>query len=122
MSSSDESPDGKADGGEIVIDGKTPLDSSAANSPLFHQPGRPRALSVGYADDREKQDGSGPPATPDGTFLPPPCCLNHSQYLLINRKLQHWVMSLSWIYGNRGIQSQVGWVGGGTTLPTIPQS
>lgn len=34
MSSSDESPDEQADGGEIVIDGKTPLNSSAATSPL----------------------------------------------------------------------------------------
>ena len=37
MSSSDESPDEQADGGEIVIDGKTPLNSSAATSPLSHR-------------------------------------------------------------------------------------
>lgn len=45
MSSSDESPDEKADGGEIVIDGKTPLDSSAANSPLSQQSDQPGELA-----------------------------------------------------------------------------
>lgn len=81
MSSSDESPDEKADGGEIVIDGKTPLNSSAANSPLFQQsdqPGARGALSVDYTDDRKSRTAlrlAGPPATPDGTFLPSSCCL-----------------------------------------------
>lgn len=46
MSSSDESPDEQADGGEIVIDGKTPLNSSAAASPLSHRSGQRGAAGV----------------------------------------------------------------------------
>lgn len=70
MSSSDESPDEKAEGGEIVIEGKqrcklTTVPSAQSASGFLSWLRR----------RQEEQDGSGPPATPDSTVLPPSCCL-----------------------------------------------
>lgn len=109
MSSSDESPDEKADGGEIVIDGKTPLDSSAANSPPLQRSDQPRLFQL-TTQTMGRAGRLGDPWRHISTcYLRPLSRENDWQFLLVpkQRKIQHWFMRLSWIYGNRGIQSQV---------------